>query len=234
MGSARRLLRGALGFGQVALLVPEVGEALLQVQRHGVVDLGADACGHEVLAQLVPVARADHVLIVDVAHALGGTRRLDRLARDRPARKARVVEGGVALPARAPVIQMLQLHVEHRGLDLIEAEIAADERVVVLRLAAVHAQDFQALGERGIVGHAHAGIAECAEVLGGKERKAADVAEAAAALALRIFRADRLRGIFDHLQAVSPRDLHERAHVGDLAVELHRHQRLDHCRRSRG
>ena len=133
-----------------------------------------------------------------------GTARGVSTALPRSARcERRVVERRVALAARAPRIQVLQLDVQHRRLDLIDAEVAADERVVVLRLAAVHAQDVEPLGERRVVRHAHAGIAERAEILGGKERQAADVAEAAGALALRILRADGLRRIFDHLQADS-------------------------------
>ena len=119
---------------------------------------------------------------------------------------------------------MLQLDVEHRGLQLIDTEVAADERVVVLGLAAVHAQHVHALGERRIVGDAHAGIAEGAEVLGREERQAADVAEAAGAPLLRVRSADRLRGILDDLQPVAPRDLHERVHVGHLPVQVHRHE----------
>ena len=40
---------------------------------------------------------------------------------------------------------------QHGRLELVEPEIAADQRVVVLRLAAVHAQDSHALVQRGVV-----------------------------------------------------------------------------------
>ena len=118
---------------------------------------------------------------------------------------------------------MRQLHVEHRGLDLVEPEIAADELVVVLRLHAVHAQLHELRGQRFVVGDAGAGITEGAEVLGGEERQAADVADGAGAPALRVFGADGLRGIFDDAQAVTARDLHDARHVGHLAVQVHGH-----------
>src|SRR5437879_12001948 len=155
-------------------------------------------------SQPIPLARADHVLVVDMAHAERGVRGPDgTLELCTP--EGLVVERGVPLAASGPVVEALELHAEHRRLQLIEPEIPADERVVVLWLPAVHAQHLAALGERRILGDAHAGIAEGAEVLRGKEREAPDVAEAAGALALGVRRADRLRRILADFKAVAPR-----------------------------
>jgi len=140
---------------------------------------------------------ADHVLIVDVPTARQRSRRPHRW-RELRARERRRVALRVALPRRAPRLEVRQLDVEHGGLQLIDTEVAADEGVVVLRLAAMHAQDFHALGERCVCRDAHAGIAECAQVLGGKERQAADLAEAAGAAAAGVRGTDRLRRILDH------------------------------------
>ena len=41
-----------------------------------------------------------------------------------------------------------------------------------------------------------------------------------------VFRAVRLRGIFDHDQSVPPGDFHDRVHVGGLTVKMHRQDRL--------
>src|SRR6202023_3665432 len=109
------------------------------------------------------------------------------------ANERRIVISGVAPPRRAPRLEVRQLDVEHGGLQLIDTEIAADEGVVVLRPAAMHAQDFHALGERGVSRDAHAGIAECAQVLSGKERQAADLAEAAGAASGGVCGTDGLR-----------------------------------------
>src|SRR5207237_9819961 len=130
----------------------------------------------------------------DVAHAERGVRGLDGIPELRSP-EGLVVERGVPLAASGPVVEALELHAEHRRLQLIEPEIPADERVVVLWLPAVHAQHLYALGERRILGDAHAGIAEADEVLSGKERESADVAEAAGALALGVGSVDRLRRI---------------------------------------
>ena len=59
----------------------------------------------------------------------------------------------------------------------------------------------------------------------GKNDKQPDVADAAGAPAVQIFRADRLGGILDDLQIELTRDLHQRTHVGALAVQVNRHQR---------
>src|SRR6185312_8517696 len=225
-GQCERLARRALGLWEVPLAMLQVFEAFLQVQRHGVVDLGADAAGHEVLAQQIAVAYADDVLIEDVPHTLHHPRRLDGLAQSRVV-ESLVVDDGIALAPAAPRIEMLQLDVEHRGLDFIDAEIAADVRVVVLRLAAVYAQNLYALRQLRIVSDAQPRIAEGAEILRGEEGEAPDIAEAAGAPSVRILRTDRLRRILDDLEPEAPRDLHERSDVGHLPVEVHRHDRLD-------
>src|SRR5579863_510407 len=115
--------------------MPEVGEALLQMQRHGVIDLGPHARGRQMLTQQVAVACPDHVLIVDVTAA----RRDERRPHGPPqisSLESAVVEGCVALPARSPGIEMLELDVENRRLQLIQTEISADQGMEVFRLAA--------------------------------------------------------------------------------------------------
>ena len=57
--------------------VTEIREAFLDVQRHRVVDLGADAAFLEVVAQPIAFGNANHVLVVDVAvarHFVAGVR----------------------------------------------------------------------------------------------------------------------------------------------------------------
>ena len=122
---------------------------------------------------------------------------------------------------------MLQLDVQNGRLQLIDAEIAANERVEVFGLAAVDAQDFHPLRQGGIIGHAHARIAECAEILGREKRQAAHVTIAAGAAAVRIVCADRLSGVLDDAQAVRLGNFHEGRHVSHLSVQMHRHDGLD-------
>src|SRR5215218_3735923 len=48
-GDRQHLAAGALALGELAFLVAQVGEALLQVQRHGIVDRAADAVLRQVI-----------------------------------------------------------------------------------------------------------------------------------------------------------------------------------------
>ncbi len=90
-----------------------------------------------------------------------------------------VVIGGITLASRGPVIEVLELDVENRRLQLIQPEVSADERVKVFGLAAMDAQDVEPLRQGRIVGDAHAGVAESSQVLGRKERQATHIAVAA-------------------------------------------------------
>ncbi len=76
-----------------------------------------------------------------------------------------------------------------------------------------------------VAGGHHAALAARAEVLARIEAEAAEVAEAAAAAAL-VLGAVGLRGVLDDDQAALPRDGEDRVHVGRLAVEVHRDDRL--------
>ena len=83
--------------------------------------------------------------------------------------KRRIVVGGIALPRRGPAVQVLQLHAQHRGLQLVDSEVAANHRMKIFWLAAVHAQHAHAFGELGIIGRAQSGVAEGTEILAGKK-----------------------------------------------------------------
>src|SRR6476660_3725409 len=114
----------------------EIREALLLVQRQRIVDLSAHATALEMRAQLVASLRSNHVLVEDVAIAGLAERQADCVA-EIGRREQRVVMIGVALPRLAPRVEMLELDAQHRRLELVQAEIAADQSVEVFRLAAV-------------------------------------------------------------------------------------------------
>ena len=126
-----------------------------------------------------------------------------------------------------PVVEVWQLDQQHRRLQLVEPEVAADHRVVVLRLHAVHAQLLQPRRQRLVVGRAQPAVAEGTQVLGREEREAADVAEAADPPAAPVLGADRLRRVLDDPQPEARGQFRDRVHVGGLAVEVHRHDGLD-------
>src|SRR4029079_10831653 len=102
--------------------------------------------------------------------------------------------------------EMLTLHAQPRPRQLCQAEIAADKRMEVPPLAAMHAQNPHALRETLRLRDAHACVAESAEILGREERQAADVADAAGATPIRERGADRLRRVLDHGEPVLARD----------------------------
>src|SRR5947209_2206680 len=116
--------------------MPQVSEAFLHMQGHRVIDLGAHAIRGEMLTQQIAVAGANDVLIVDVTRPGPGHRRLYRPA-EVGTLEHRIVEARVALPGGAPGIQLLELDVEDSRLDLIQPEVAADQRVEILGLAAM-------------------------------------------------------------------------------------------------
>jgi hypothetical protein len=122
---------------------------------------------------------------------------------------------------------MLELDDQHGGLQLVETEVATDQRMVVLRFSAVDAQDSHAFVQGSVVADTHAGVAERAEVFRRKKRQAADIADAAGAPAVRERGTDGLRRVFDDREPILARDAHECVHVGHLAVQVDRHQRLD-------
>jgi hypothetical protein len=72
---------------------------------------------------------------------------------------------------------MRQLDVQHCGLNGIDAEIAADHRMVIARLHAVIAQGAHLRGERIVVADHHASIAKGAEVFGGVKGKPSRLAQ---------------------------------------------------------
>src|SRR5689334_16112970 len=55
-----------LRFGKSSRHVAKVGEALLQMQRNGIVDFCAHATLFEEVAQLVAALHTDHILVKDV------------------------------------------------------------------------------------------------------------------------------------------------------------------------
>src|SRR5690606_24192505 len=93
----------------------EIGETLLAVQRHRVVNLRADALRRKMRAQLVPAADADHVLIKYVSSAVDDVRRANGAA-DASCLEQLRVERGVGLARARPLVEMRQFDEQHRGL----------------------------------------------------------------------------------------------------------------------
>jgi len=89
---------------------------------------------------------------------------------------------------------------------------------------AVQRKTARALGQVGAHGGKHAAFAR-GDVFGGVETKHREIADRTDLLvAPRGFY--RVRGVFDNREVVFARDRAQAIHVGALAVEMHRHERL--------
>src|ERR1019366_5809882 len=62
----QRISRSGFRLRQVSRLVSQIGEALLQMQRHRIVDFVADSALGEEGPQFIAVERAHYVLVIDV------------------------------------------------------------------------------------------------------------------------------------------------------------------------
>ena len=94
-------------------------------------------------AQPVAIGHANHELVVDVRPV----RRFDRQHdfAEAGVGEQRAIARGVGAAAVAPAGELRQLDAQHRRLHRVDAEVGADQVVVVLRLHAVRADQPQLL-----------------------------------------------------------------------------------------
>ena len=71
---------------------------------------------------------------------------------------------GVLAPLAAPAIEVFEFYIEYGGLQCVEAEIAADHLVIITRILAVVAEQFECGGRLFVIGSYKAAIAEAAEI----------------------------------------------------------------------
>src|ERR1700730_16518948 len=148
------------------------------MKRNRIVNLVADTALGQESPERVSVLYPHHVLIEDVPAVLRGLRTL-KLIGQTGRGKSRIVKGRIALPCLGPTVQVLQLDAQHSGLKFVDSKVAADHRMKIFRLSAVHPQHAHALRQIHIIRRAQAGIAECASILTREKRKAADGAHGA-------------------------------------------------------
>ena len=115
------------------------------------------------LAEGIAIIAANYILIEDVAR-LQHFRRCHKASQAAPGEQACVVDGGL-LTGAGPSIEQRQFDPQDGGMNRVEAEVAADHMVIILRLGAVDAQDAHLLGQVIIVGGHCAAVAEGAQVL---------------------------------------------------------------------
>ncbi len=201
-------------------LVTKVGEASLQVQRHGVVERGAHALGLQVLAQLVPLGMAHDV---EVVHALG-VGGLDR-EHERGLREQLVVPVGDLSPGPGPGGKVGQLDRQNRPLDAFHSIVVADLVMVVPGRRTMLAQAAGAFGKVGVVGHQGPGFAAGSEVLARIEAESGNHPECSGGTTL-VFCAMGLRRVLDQGNPTSLANLQDWIQVKWMSVEMHRHDRL--------
>jgi len=185
------------------------------------VDAGLDAGVVQVRAQLVPSSRLHHEQVVDMVRS--GRLVLEGDVAD--AGEASTVALGVPVARLVPSGELAQPDGQDGRLQRVQPGVGPLLDVVVLRLLAVVPQPPDPVREPSVTGGDHPGVAARAEVLARVEAEAPERAHGAAGPA-PVRRAVRLCRVLHHVQAVGTREVEDRVHVGCLAGEVHRDDRL--------
>ena len=131
-----------------------------------------------------------------------------------------VVGGRMRAPLHIPLVEKAQLDAQDRRLNLVHARVEAELLVVVALFRAVVAKQAQPARQLGIGGGDRTALAVGAQILGEVEAEAAEVPDGSGAAA-PVFSAVRLGGVLDDDQVMPRGDLHDRVHIGHLAVQVH-------------
>ena len=123
----------------------QVREALLAVQRQGIIDFRADPGLNEVLPEGVAFAGSRHAqreLVPDMRPPgmRGGPNQALPIRHAGQGDERFAISGGMTLPRGAIGWQVRQLHAQQGALQGIEPEISADDGVKILGLGAVRPQ----------------------------------------------------------------------------------------------
>src|SRR5215472_10529090 len=131
---------------------------------------------------------------------------------------------GVARRPFAPLlvvlVDLLEFCADYARMEIIQSAIEP-KAVNIARVRAVIAQLAHLGIDFSVIGHQRAAIAECAKVFLNNKAGRGRVAELANGK-VRSTGADRLRIVFDNSQLVTVGNSSDSAHVGALAVEMHR------------
>ena len=120
---------------------------------------------------------------------------------------------------------MRRLHAQHRRLQGVHPEIAADHWMVIRRIHPVRPQQPHAGCEGVVAGRHKPRVAERAQVLAGIKREAAEDADAAGR-PRSVCRADGLRRILDHRDAVAIGDRDDRIEIRGQSEQVDRQNRF--------
>ena len=206
-----------IGHREVFGLVIEVGVGLGIGESIGVVNIGGDALGFQVINQFFALRHPEAVDVKDVRTA--GT---DFGAGDLGDVGQELIEFQRMLVAGfVPVFNILELDAENGGLKSVQAAVYAFYFVDVFFLRAVVSEQAGAADKIIIVGDDGATIAVSAEVFAWIEAKSAGQAEGAGFLAVEGGKMG-LSAVFYHHQVVALADGFDFVYSGWLSVEMHR------------
>ena len=136
-------------------------------------------------------------------------------------------------PAGVPLFELPELDPQDGRLDLVQARVVSDDRVVIAGRLSVLAERSELLGEAIVARGDAPRFTVRAEILGAVEREAVHAAASACPLAVVEESAVRLRGVFDDRDVPVLSELLERLEIHGPSVKVDRDDRL--CpRRDRG
>ena len=191
------LFRCLFALGQHSLHVSERLEALLQVQRHRIVDGRPHAVFGQVPGQGVPFFNPDHELVEYVPCARNFHGKPDQTLVSQVGKSLDILVR-VQSALFVPSIERGQFNSKERCLNRVQLEVASYERMVVSLGFTVVAKEADLFGQILTPGHQSASIAHSAEVFRGEKRETPRIAGASNPLPM-IFGPDGLRCVLDHL-----------------------------------
>jgi len=193
---------------------------LLFVDGYRIVDLGGDFFLRQSVDKGIAVIASQDELVIDVFCV-----RLFSWDGQVEAGEQLAIEVGDFSSFIIPSVEVFKFDAEDGGLYFVHPAVDSDEVVTVLAGAPVVSEHAKLFGDVVVVRDDGAGIAVCAEVLGGIKAEAANMTQRADLLAL-VFCAVGLRGILDNIKIVLLGQVEDCAHIGWMAVEMDGYYRL--------
>src|SRR6202045_2268553 len=124
-----------------------------------------------------------------------------------------------------PLLEMSELYSQDCSLKPFHPVIESPQYMMIFTVLPPVAQHANGAREFGVARGYGSAFAIGSQIFTGIKTETGHVSDAADRTAF-ILCSVRLRGIFDNNQPMSTRDFHDRIHVGGLAIQMHREDRL--------
>src|ERR1043166_6610054 len=125
---------------------------------------------------------------------------------------------------------MGQFNIENCRLNFIQSKIPADKVVPVLRAHPVVATLAQLFSKLFVAANYQPGVTSRPQIFGWIKTETTDIANRSSSsrsIGRRVFRANRLRGVFDQHQVMLARDSEHFGHVATHSEKMRRNERND-------